>query len=90
MEERTETAERHPVRRRHNTRGSVLRPRKIERRATERVSGEMASIQGLIHRFGRRETIAELFESVMLPALREYVKPYAEKAREERANETVR
>lgn len=90
MEERTTAVERHPVRRRHNTQGSVLRPRKIEIRATERVSGEMASIQGLIHRFGHRETIAELFEIVMLPALREYVKPYAEKAREERANEAVR
>ena len=46
----------------------------------------MASIQGLIWRYGKRETMAELFESVCLPALAEYVKPYAEQAKLDREN----
>lgn len=89
MEERATIAERHPVRRRRNTQGSVSRPRKIEIRASERVSNEIASIQGLIYRFGRRETMADLFEFVMLPALRAYVGKYAEAARKERQVQNV-
>lgn len=89
MEDRTTIAERHPVRRRRNTQGSVSRPRKIEIRASERVSNEIASIQGLIYRFGRRETMADLFEFVMLPALRAYVGRYAEAARKERQGRNV-
>lgn len=73
------------VRKRNNTKGSMRRPRKIEIRATERASNAFALIQGLIVAFGEGDTIAELFETVMLPALREYVKPYAEKAKAERS-----
>lgn len=90
MEEITTTVVRHPVRHRRNTQGSVSRPRKIEIRASERVSNELASIQGLIYRFGRRETMADLFEYIMLPALRAYVGKYAEAARTERKVQNVR
>lgn len=89
MEEITTTVVYHPVRRRKNTQGSVSRPRKIEIRASERVSNEIASMQGLIYRFGRRETMADLFEYVMLPALRAYVGKYAEAARKERQGQNV-
>lgn len=72
------------VRKRRDSQGSNLRPRKIEIRATERVSNKFASIQGLISRYGKKETIADLFENVCIPALEEYVKPYAEKAKADR------
>ena len=72
------------VRKRHDHQGSVLRPRKMEIRMSESISNRLASIQGLIFRFGHKETMADLFESVLLPALETYVKPYAEKAREQR------
>ena len=68
------------VRKRRDSQGSNLRPRKIEIRATERVSNRFASIQGLIFRYGKKETIADLFENICIPALEEYVKPYAERA----------
>lgn len=80
MEQKTEY-----VRKRRDSQGSVLRPRKIEIRATERVSNRFASIQGLIFRYGNKETIADLFENICIPALEEYVKPYAEKAKADRA-----
>lgn len=73
------------VRKRRDSQGSALRPRKIEIRATERVSNKFASIQGLIFRYGKKETIADLFENICIPALEEYVKPYAEKAKADRA-----
>lgn len=76
MEQETEY-----VRKRRDSQGSALRPRKIEIRATERVSNKFASIQGLIFRYGKKETIADLFENICIPALEEYVKPYAEKAK---------
>lgn len=73
------------VRKRRDSQGSNLRPRKIEIRATERVSNKFASIQGLIFRYGKKETIADLFENICIPALEEYVKPYAERAKADRA-----
>ena len=72
------------VRRRHDNSGSMLRPRKLEIRMSEESSNRLASIQGLIFRFGRKETMADLFESVLLQALEDYVKPYVEKAMAER------
>lgn len=72
------------VRKRRDSQGSNLRPRKIEIRATERVSNRFASIQGLIFRYGKKETIADLFENICIPALEEYVKPYAERANADR------
>ena len=73
------------VRKRRDSQGSALRPRKIEIRATERISNKFASIQGLIFRYGNKETIADLFENICIPALEEYVKPYAERAKSDRA-----
>lgn len=75
------------VRKRHDHRGSVMRPRKMEIRMSEATSNRLASIQGLIFRFGHKETMADLFERVMLPALETYVKPYAERAKEQRERE---
>ena len=69
------------IRRRTKNEGSVSRPRKITVRVTVGVSNKTASIQGLCRRWGKRETLAELYESVMLPALAEYVRPYADKAK---------
>ena len=53
-------------------------------RMTQRISGELASIQGLCWRYGKRETLADLWEAVCMPALREHVRPYADRARDER------
>lgn len=72
------------VRKRHDNNGSLLRPRKIEIRMSEQSSNRLASIQGLLYRFGHKETMAELFERVMLPALEVYVRPYVETAKAER------
>lgn len=72
------------VRKRHDHQGSVLRPRKMEIRMSEATSNRLASIQGLIFRFGHNETMADLFEKIMLPVLEIYVEPYAEKARAQR------
>lgn len=77
------------VRKRRDSQGSALRPRKIEIRATERVSNKFASIQGLIFRYGKKETIADLFENICIPALEEYVKPYAERAKADRKSEST-
>lgn len=77
-------AKREYVRKRHDHQGSGLRPRKMEIRMSEATSNRLASIQGLIFRFGHKETMADLFESVMLPALEMYVRPYADKAGEQR------
>lgn len=72
------------VRKRHDHQGSILHPRKMEIRMSEATSNRLASIQGLIFRFGHKETMADLFVKVMLPALETYVRPYAEKARAQR------
>ena len=72
------------VRRRTLNGGSVTRPRKLQIRATVAVSNEVASIQGLIFKYGHKETLADIFESVLLPRLREYVLPYVDMARADR------
>ena len=69
------------VRRRTRNQGSLCHPRKVTIRLTERLSNELASIQGLIWRWGHRETMSRIFEKELMPRLREYVRPYAEKAR---------
>lgn len=72
------------VRRRGHNYGSVNRPCITRFRMTQEVSSQLASIQGLVFRYGQKETLAELFEKVCMPALHEYVQPYAKKAREDR------
>ena len=42
----------------------MSRPMAMRVRMTREVSSKVASIQGLIWRYGKRETMAELFESV--------------------------
>ena len=53
-------------------------------RMTRRVSAELASLQGLFWRYGKRETLADLWETVCMPALREYARPYAARAKADR------
>ena len=72
------------VRRRSHNFGSVTRPRKIEIRLTRELSGEVASIQGLIYKYGNRETMADIFERVLFPVLSAYVAPYVEQAKADR------
>ena len=72
------------IRPRTRNQGSNLHPRKVTIRLTARLSNELASIQGLIWRWGKRETISSIWEKVLMPKLREYVQPYAERAREAR------
>lgn len=60
---------------------SVSRPFAIKVRMTARSSARLASIQGLVWRWGKRETMAELFERACLPALEAYVEPYAQAAK---------
>ena len=73
------------VRRRTRNQGSNPHPRKVTIRITERLSNELASIQGLMFAFGRRETLCDVWERVLMPRLRAYVCPYAERARKARA-----
>ena len=76
------------IRRRADNAGSNARTRKLSLRMTAKLSNELASIQGLMLAHGRRETIADVWERVLMPALRKYVRPYAaaaKKAREVRA-----
>ena len=73
------------VRRRKPTDGSRTRAVIARFRMTQRLSSELASIQGLCWRYGKREKMADLWETVCMPALRDYVRPYADRAREERA-----
>lgn len=79
-----ETEKRRCVRRRTLNEGSVTRPRKLQIRATVAVSNEVASIQGLIFKYGHKETLADIFENVLLPRLKEYVRPYVDMARADR------
>ena len=72
------------IRPRTRNQGSRRHPRKVTIRLTARLSNELASIQGLIWRWGRRETMSAIWEDVLMPKLREYVQPYAERAREAR------
>lgn len=64
--------------------GSITRPRKLQIRATVAVSNEVASIQGLIFKYGHKETLADIFENILLPKLKEYVRPYIDMARADR------
>ena len=73
------------IRRRTLNQGSAPRPRKVTIRITKRLSSELASIQGLVYAFGRRETLADMFERVLMPRLRSYVRPYADRAKRARA-----
>jgi len=79
-----ETTEHRCVRRRTYNRGSVTRPRKMEIRLTQGLSGKVASIQGLIYKYGKRETMADIFENVLFPVLSAYVAPLVERARADR------
>lgn len=79
-----DTTERRCVRRRSHNFGSVTRPRKMEIRLTKELSSEVASIQGLIYKYGKRETMADIFEKVLFPVLRSYVVPYVEQAKVDR------
>lgn len=80
----TETTERRCVRRRSHNFGSATRPRKMEIRMTRELSGKVASIQGLMFKYGDRETMADVFEKVLFPALQSYVAPYVERAKADR------
>lgn len=84
MKEITETTKKTYIRKRHENEGSLTRPRKLSVRLTVAESNELASIQGLLFRYGNKEKISELFSKLFLPSLREYVKIYAEKAKAER------
>jgi hypothetical protein len=83
------TATRRRIRKRRAQAGSSARSHCARIRLTAKASGQLASIQGLCYRFGKRESLAALFEAVCLPALKAYVSPYANRAREarERARE---
>lgn len=75
------------VRRRNRNPGSESRIIKLSLRMTQATSNRLASIQGLVRAFGKRESLAELFERVAMPALAEYVRPYADRAGEARLAE---
>lgn len=78
------TGEHRCVRRRSHNFGSVTRPRKMEIRLTRELSGKVASIQGLIYKYGNRETMADIFENVLFPVLNAYVAPLVERAMADR------
>jgi hypothetical protein len=50
-------------------------------RMSKAISSKLASIQGLCYAFGNKESLAELFEKVAMPAFAKFVEKYAEKAR---------
>ena len=72
------------IRRRTDNQGDPFRQRKVTIRVTRELSNELASLQGLMWAFGKKETLADLFEDVLMPRLRDYVKPYVAKARRTR------
>lgn len=80
----TTTGEHNCVRSRSHNFGSVTRPRKIEIRMTRELSAKVASIQGLIYKYGKRETMADIFENVLFPVLSAYVAPLVELAKADR------
>ena len=80
----TTAGEHRCVRRRTYNSGSVTRPRKLEIRLTRELSGKVASIQGLIYKYGNRETMADIFENVLFPVLSAYVAPLVERAKVDR------
>ena len=73
------------IRRRTDNQGDPFRQRKVTIRVTRELSNELASLQGLMWAFGKKETLADLFEDVLMPRLRDYVKPYVAKVRRMRA-----
>ena len=73
------------IRKRTDNAGDTYRHRKVTIRCSRRVSNELASIQGLMTAFGKKETLADVFEFVILPRVRTYVRPYARKAARARA-----
>lgn len=75
------------IRKRSVCPGDDLRTHRVTVRMTRSASAELASIQGLCWRFGKRETVAALFETVALPAIRAHVRPYADRAKAERLAE---
>lgn len=79
--------QRSPIRKRHDNEGSERRIRKVTIRLTERLSNELASIQGLIYAFGKQEPMADIFEQRLMPVLRHYVRPYAIEAKKAREAE---
>ena len=80
----TTAGEHRRVRRRTYNSGSVTRPRKLEIRLTQELSGKVASIQGLIYKYGKKETMADIFENVLFPVLSAYVAPLVERAKADR------
>lgn len=78
------TATQRRIRKRRAQDGSSARTHCVRIRMTATTSNQLASLQGLCWRYGKRETLAALFENVLMPALREHVKPYADRARGER------
>ena len=78
------TATRRRIRKRRAQAGSSTRSHVVRIRLTAKASGQLASLQGLCWRYGKRESLASLFKSVCLPALREHVREYADRAREDR------
>lgn len=60
---------------------------------TPKLSSRLASVQGLCHAFGKRETLAELWERVAFPAIERHVRKYADAAQKARSaprNEATR
>lgn len=85
MPNTNETERKRVVRKRNLNDGSVTRPYGVRIRVTREVSSRLASIQGLCWRYGKRETLADLFETACMPALAEYVRKYADIAKADRA-----
>ena len=83
------TATRRRIRKRQAQAGSSARSHCVRIRMTAKTSNQLASLQGLCWRYGKRESLADLFERVALPAIQAHVRPYVEQAREarERARE---
>ena len=78
------------IRKRHVNEGSTPRPYAARIRLSRSTSASLASIQGLIHAYGHGETLAELFEQVAMPAIRQYVHPYVNMAAADRSARIVR
>ena len=75
------TTRRRKIRPRTWNQGDMVRTRKATIRMTPKLSNRLSSVQGLCHAFGKRETLAELWERVAFPAIERYVRGYADAAR---------
>ena len=84
------TATRRRRRKRRAQAGSSARTHCARVRMTAKTSNLLASLQGLCWRYGRHETLADLFERVALPAIQAHVRPYVEQAREARERAKTR